>query len=63
MRQPRAKQIAFVVQKNLGFVDQTPKGGAVDDTVAVSGELGARGSGRLWETAATRLIGVTSVIS
>ena len=26
MRQTRAKQISLVVQKHLGFVDQTPKG-------------------------------------
>ena len=45
MRQPCAKQIAFVVQKNLGFVDQAPESGAVDDAVAISSELCAGGCG------------------
>jgi hypothetical protein len=51
MRQPRAKQIAFVVQKNLGFVDQAPEGCAVDDAVTIASEFRAGGCGRLWKAA------------
>ena len=36
MRQAGAKQIAFVVQKNLCFVDQAAKRGGMHDAVAVA---------------------------
>jgi len=36
MRHARAKQVAFVVQKNLGFINQAPKCGGVNDAVAVA---------------------------
>jgi Holliday junction resolvasome RuvABC endonuclease subunit len=32
----RAEQVAFMVQENLGFVDQAPKGRGMDDAVAVA---------------------------
>ena len=35
MRQPGAKQIAFVVQEHLGLVDQASKGGGVNHPIAV----------------------------
>jgi hypothetical protein len=41
MRHPGAEQIAFVVQKNLGFVDQPAKRCGVDDAVAVTLESGS----------------------
>ena len=43
MREARAKQVALVVQKDLGFVDQAPKRGAMHDAVAVALKLGTRG--------------------
>jgi hypothetical protein len=36
MRQPRAEEVAFVVDENLGLVDQAPEGRAVHDAVAVA---------------------------
>ena len=36
MGQPRAKQIAFMVDKDLGLVDQAPKGAGVDDAIAIA---------------------------
>ena len=42
MREPRAKQIALMVQKYLGLVDQAAKRGAMHDAVAVALKVGAR---------------------
>jgi hypothetical protein len=42
-----AKQVAFVVQKNLGFIDQATKGGGVHDAVAVTLKSVAGGGVRL----------------
>ena len=61
MRQPGAKQITFVVQENLGFVDQAPKCRAVYDAVAVACKLCAGRRGRLGKAPATRLRGITGV--
>jgi len=36
MGQPRAKQIAFMVDEDLGLVDQAPKGTGVDDAIAIA---------------------------
>jgi len=38
-----SKQIAFVVQKNLRFVDQSSKGTGVNDAVSVSLKIISRG--------------------
>ena len=46
VREPRAKQIAFVVQKHLCFVDQPPECGGVHDAVTVTLESIARGRRR-----------------
>jgi hypothetical protein len=43
MREPGAKQVAFMVQKNLGFVDQPAKRSAVNDAVTVALKFGTRG--------------------
>ena len=59
MRQPGTEQVAFVVQKHLGFVDQTPKRGAMNNAVAVALVLGAGRRGRLRKTPAARLGGIT----
>ena len=59
--EPRAKQVAFMVQKNLRFVHQPPKRGGVDDAVAVALKVGARGRGLFGIAAATRMRGVTGV--
>ncbi len=42
MRQPRAIMIALVRQKNLRLVSQTPKGGRMQNPVAVALEGAAR---------------------
>ena len=42
MREPRAEQVAFVVQEHLRLVDQPAKRRGVHDAVAVALELGAR---------------------
>jgi hypothetical protein len=36
VRHARAKQIAFVVQEDLGFVNQASKSGGVNDAIAVA---------------------------
>ena len=51
MRQPGAKQVAFVVQEHLRLVDQAPKRRAVHDAVAVALVVGARGRRRLRRSA------------
>jgi hypothetical protein len=33
---PGAKQIPFVIEENLGLVDQTPEGRGMNDTVTVT---------------------------
>ena len=43
VREPRAEQIAFVIQEHLSFVDQPPKRGGVHDAVPVALESVARG--------------------
>jgi hypothetical protein len=53
MRQPRAEQVAFMVQKNLGFVDQPAKGRRVNNAIAVPLKVGARGRLRLGKAAPT----------
>jgi Holliday junction resolvasome RuvABC endonuclease subunit len=47
VRQTGTKQIAFMVQKYLRFVNQTPKCRAVNDAVTVALKLAARGRRRL----------------
>jgi hypothetical protein len=59
VRESRAKQVAFVVQKNLRFVNQPPKRRAVHDAVAVALKLAARGCRRLQVATPTGLGGVT----
>ena len=54
MRQPRAEQVAFVVEEHLRLVDQAAERGGVHDAVAVALELGARGRRRLRVAAAAR---------
>ena len=54
VRHARPEKIAFVVQEDLGFVDEAPKCGAVDDAVAVTLEVVARGRGGFAVTAAAR---------
>ncbi|MDT4863467.1 hypothetical protein FQZ97_981760 [compost metagenome] len=61
--QTRSKQIAFVVEKNLGLVDQPAKRGAVDDavTVALKGRAcGCLGLGKPPATAVLRMAGIPS---
>ena len=41
MREPRAKQVALVIDKQLGLVLQPSKGGAVDDPFPVAPVLSA----------------------
>ena len=57
MREPRAKQIALVVQEHLGLVDQPAKRRRVHDTIAVALVIGTRGRGRLLVQPATRVRG------
>ena len=61
MGQPGAKQVALVVQEDLGLVDQAPERRAVDDAVAVALELIARGGRGLGVTPAARLLRVAGV--
>ena len=52
VREPRAEQVAFVVQEHLRLVDQPAERGGMDDAVAVALELGAGRRRRLGMAAA-----------
>jgi hypothetical protein len=43
MRETGSEEVAFVVQEDLGLVDQAAERRAVDDAVAIALEIGARG--------------------
>ena len=47
MGEPGAKQVALVVQKDLGLIDQTPESRAVHNAIAVALVIGAGGRWRL----------------
>src|SRR6185369_17175603 len=57
MRQPGAKQVAFVVQEHLRLVDQAPEGGRVDDTVPVALVFGRVGRQQCSITSRTSVSG------
>jgi hypothetical protein len=59
MREPGAKQVAFMVQKNLGFVDQTPEGRAMNNAVAVALVVIARRRICFGKPPTTAALGVT----
>ena len=61
MRHAGTEQVALVIQKHLGLVDQAAKGAGMDDAVAVALELGAGGRGALRITSATAVGRVASV--
>jgi hypothetical protein len=63
MREAGAEQVAFVVQKNLRFVNQPPKRRAVHDAVTVALKLAARWRRRLQIATSAGLGGVTGVKS
>jgi hypothetical protein len=48
VRHAGAKQIALVVQENLGFVDQSSESGRVDDAIAVTLVRVAKARGMRW---------------
>src|SRR5690606_8424030 len=54
MREARAVVVAFVVDEDLGLVDEAAEGRGVDDAVAVALELVAIGGGRLGISPAAR---------
>ena len=51
VREPRAEEIAFVVDEDLGLVFEPPEGGGMDDAVAVALVFGAAPRGRLRDAA------------
>ena len=55
VRQPRAEQVAFVIDEDLGLVFEAAEGGGMDDAVAVALELAARLRARLGDSAAARV--------
>ena len=59
MREPGAKQIALMVQKNLGFVNQATKSRAVDNAITVALVVIARRRVRFGKTPTTAALGVT----
>ena len=61
MRQPRAEQVAFMVDEDLGLVDQAAERGGMDDAVAVALEGVARGRRRAGVQPTARLGGVAGV--
>ena len=54
-----AKKIAFMVQKNLGFINQSPKRSGVHDAIAVPLKGVARGRIRFQVAPSARMSGVT----
>jgi hypothetical protein len=63
MRQSRAEKIAFVVQKNLRFINQSTKSCGMHDPVAVTLESRARWCRQLRITAASGIIRMASIRS
>ena len=61
MRQPGAEQVALMVDKDLGLVDQAAERGAVDHPIAVALEVVTQAHRRLGMEAATRPSGVAGV--
>ena len=57
----KAEQVAFVVQKHLGFVHQPPKRGGVNNAITVALKIVARGRWHFSVAPTTRLFGVTGV--
>jgi hypothetical protein len=47
VRQAGAKQVAFVIDEDLGLVFEAAKGGGMDDAIAVALEFAARLGARL----------------
>src|SRR5882757_5437897 len=56
-----AVQIALVIHKHLGLVDQAAKGVGVDDSIAIALKFGAEGGFGLRVTAAARQLGVGGI--
>ena len=61
MRQACAKQITFVIQKNLCFVNQAPKRRGMHNPIPIPLVIGSRRGDRLWQSAPARLRRVTRV--
>jgi hypothetical protein len=61
VREPRAEQVALVVQEHLGLVDQAAEGRGVHDAVAVALEVGARRRGRLGMAAPAAARGIAGI--
>ncbi|MDT4842653.1 hypothetical protein FQZ97_765650 [compost metagenome] len=61
VRQTRAEQITFVIQKHLGLVNQAAKRGGVDHTIPVTLESRACGCFRLGVSATTALRRVAGI--
>jgi hypothetical protein len=59
--EPRAEQVALVVDEHLGLVFQPAERGGMDDAVAVALELGARRGGRFGVPAPAGLTGMRGV--
>jgi hypothetical protein len=54
MRQTRAIQIAFVIDENLGLVDQATKGSGMNDPISITLKFTAHGRRRLRVAATAR---------
>ncbi len=61
VREAGAEQVALVVQKNLGFVDQTAESGGMHDPVAVTLKSAARGRRLLCMQAALAAVGEAGI--
>jgi hypothetical protein len=61
VRQRRAVQVAFVIDEDLGLVDQAAKGVGMDDAIAVALKLAAEFRLRLRKAPAARLLLVSGV--
>jgi hypothetical protein len=56
--QPRAEQVALVIDEHLGLVFEPAERSRMDDAVAVALELGARRGGRFGVPAPAALTGM-----
>ncbi len=59
--QPRTEQVTFVIEEDLGLVDEAAERSTVDDAVAVTLEFTARRRGRLGDAAPATALGVGRV--
>jgi hypothetical protein len=61
MREPGSEQIALMVHKDLGLVNQSPEGRGVNNAIPIALKVAARGSRGLSKATPAALLGMAGV--